>query len=70
MTQAHFAKLPRSVGDGVIGEGDDFFDCLCFAEMAGSVLHEICRYRSGEERSVIHKEKINAFASSKLLDLL
>ena len=48
-----FAKLkivPSSVGDGVIGEGDDFFDCLRFAEMAASVLHEICRYRSGEER--------------------
>ncbi len=48
-----FAKLkmvPSPVGDGVLGGGDDFFDCLRFAEMAASVLHEICRYRSGEER--------------------
>jgi len=28
-------------------QGDDFFDSLRHAELAASVLHEICRYRSG-----------------------
>jgi hypothetical protein len=46
-----FAKLKMHPSEGkykAIGEGDDFFDCIRLAEMAGSVLHEICRYRSGE----------------------
>jgi hypothetical protein len=46
-----FAKLKVHPSEGkykAIGEGDDFFDCIRLAEMAGSVLHEICRYRSGE----------------------
>jgi hypothetical protein len=48
-----FAKLKMHPSKGeykAIGEGDDFFDCIRLAEMAGSVLHEICRYRSGEEQ--------------------
>jgi hypothetical protein len=48
-----FAKLKMHPSEGqykAIGEGDDFFDCIRLAEVAGSVLHEICRYRSGEEQ--------------------
>jgi hypothetical protein len=36
---------------GVISDGDHFFDSLRHAELAASVLHEICRYRSGEEQN-------------------
>jgi hypothetical protein len=49
-----FAELkipPRTKGSGVIPDGDHFFDSLRHAELAASVLHEICRYRSGEEQN-------------------
>jgi len=54
-----FAELkipPRTMGSnedvqGVIPDGDHFFDSLRHAELAASVLHEICRYRSGEEQN-------------------
>jgi hypothetical protein len=45
-----FAQLNILDSSILIGEGDVFFDSPRLAELAGSVLHETCRYRSGEER--------------------